>query len=184
MHSFSCASPLSVMQQNIVEVEIGDPMKANEIIRIIIFSLIGFIIIFLAQPFLYTSRILRISDINTDVGTWINNYYIFGAGVVFAVSVLSTIIWYLITANAKAHKAEEVAQWMLVWWLFLLFPILGICVAIGFFKGDSNDALGSLAIFFVFDILLLFWLPTATSTPGGLKYVPPGSIQLRRFFNE
>ena len=48
-------------------------MKASEIIRIIIFSLIGLIVMFLAQPFLYKSRILRISDI--DVGTWINKWY-------------------------------------------------------------------------------------------------------------
>ena len=158
-------------------------MKTSEIIRIIIFSLIGASIIFLVQPLLYRSRfpILRIS--NMDVGTWINNHYIFGAGVVFVVSVLSTVIWCLITANAKAHQAREVSQWMLVWWLFLLFPVLSICLAIGLFKG-SDDALGPLTIFFVFDILLLFWLPTATSTPGGLKFVPPGSIQLRRFFGE
>ena len=76
-------------------------MKAPEIIRIIIFSLIGLIVMFLVQPFLYRSRILRISDI--DVGTWINNYYNPGGIVVFVVSVLSTIIWYLMTANAKAH---------------------------------------------------------------------------------
>ena len=158
-------------------------MKASEIIRIIIFSLTGLIVMFLAQPFLFRSRItiFRISDI--DVGTWINNYYNPGGIVVFVVSVLSTIIWYLMTANAKAHQAKEVAQWVVVWWIFLLFPVLSICVAIGFFTG-SNDTLVFLTIFFVLDILLLFWLPTATSTPGGLKFVPPGSIHLRRFFSE
>lgn len=156
-------------------------MKAPEIIRIIIFSLIGLIVMFLVQPFPYRSKILRISDI--DVGTWINNYYNPGGIVVFVVSVLSTIIWYLMTANAKAHQAKEVAQWVVVWWIFLLFPVLSICVAIYFFNG-SNDARVFLTIFFVLDILLLFWLPTATSTPGGLKFVPPGSIQLRRFFSE
>lgn len=158
-------------------------MKASEIIRIIIFSLTGLIVMFLAQPFLFRSRItiFRISDI--DVGTWINNYYNPGGIVVFVVSILSTIIWYLITANAKAHQAKEVARWMVAWWIFLLFPVLSICVAIGFFTG-SNDTLVFLTIFFVLDILLLFWLPTATSTPGGLKFVPPGSIHLRRFFSE
>ena len=158
-------------------------MKASEIIRIIIFSLTGLIVMFLAQPFLFRSRItiFRISDI--DVGTWINNYYNPGGIVVFVVSILSTIIWYLITANAKAHQAKEVARWMVAWWIFLLFPVLSICVAIYFFNG-SNDARVFLTIFFVLDILLLFWLPTATSTPGGLKFVPPGSIQLRRFFSE
>ena len=156
-------------------------MKTSEIIRIIFISLIGLIVMFLVQPFFYRSRILRISDI--DVGTWINNYYNPGGMIVFVVSVLSTIIWYLMTANAKAHRSKEVDQWVVVWWIFLLFPVLSICGAIGFFQG-SNDALVFLTIFFVLDILLLFWLPTATSTPGGLKFVPPGSIQLRRFFSE
>ena len=158
-------------------------MKASEIIRIIIFSLTGLIVMFLAQPFLFRSRItiFRISDI--DVGTWINNYYNPGGIVVFVVSVLSTIIWYFITANAKAHQAKEVARWEVVWWIFLLFPVLSICVAIGFFTG-SNDTLVFLTIFFVLDILLIFWLPTATSTPGSLKFVPPGSIHLRRFIRE
>jgi hypothetical protein len=72
---------------------------------------------------------------------------------------------------------------MVAWWIFLLFPVLSICVAISFFTG-SNDTLVFLTIFFVLDILLLFWLPTATSTPGGLKFLPPGSIHLRRFFSE
>ena len=103
--------------------------------------------------------------------------------IVFVVSVLSTIIWYLMTANAKAHRSKEVDQWVVVWWIFLLFPVLSICGAIGFFQG-SNDALVFLTIFFVLDILLLFWLPTATTTPGSLKFVPPGSIYLRRFFSE
>ncbi|MDE5102773.1 MAG: hypothetical protein O4807_07225, partial [Trichodesmium sp. St19_bin2] len=89
-------------------------MKTSEIIRIIIFSLIGLIVMFLLQPFFYRNRILRISDI--DVEAWINNYYNPGGTIVFVVSVLSTIIWYLMTANAKAHRSKEVDQWMVVWW--------------------------------------------------------------------
>ncbi|GGA57940.1 hypothetical protein CYANOKiyG1_79100 [Okeania sp. KiyG1] len=135
---------------------------------------------FLGQPLLYRLKILRI--LNMDVEAWINNHYILGGTVVFAVSVLSTVIWYLITANAKAHKAEEVAKWELVWWLFLLFPLLSLFLAIGFFKG-SDDALGPLTIFLCLTYYYYFGCQLQP-VPWGLKFVPPGSIKLRSFFGE
>jgi hypothetical protein len=156
-------------------------MKTSEIIRIIIFSLIGLIVMFLLQPFFYRNRILRISDI--DVEAWINNYYNPGGTIVFVVSVLSTIIWYLMTANAKAHRSKEVDQWMVVWWIFLLFPVLSICVAIGFFTG-SNDTLVFLTIFFCVGHLITFLVANCNQYSWEFKVCSPSSIYLRRFFSE
>ena len=46
---------------------------------------------------------------------------------------------------------------------------------------ESDDALLSLTGFLVFDgLILLYWLPTATSSPKSFKYTPPGALLLRR----
>lgn len=157
-------------------------MKINQIVCFI--SLVaGSIMIFLVQPWLYRTKIsiLRISNI--DLGIWARNFYLIGAIMVFAASVLSTLIWWLITSRSKAHKAEDVYQLEKVWWGFMTFCLSVIGLAIHFFKG-SEDAFLSLSLFFVIDVLLLFWLPTATCSPGSFRFVPPGSYRLRRFLGE
>ena len=63
---------------------------------------------------------------------------------------------------------------------FIALAILSIGVAIGLLNQIEEVRL-SLAIFFVLDILLLYWLTTATSTPGLLMYTPPLASQMRDF---
>ncbi|WP_373529581.1 hypothetical protein [Nostoc sp.] len=104
-----------------------------------------------------------------------------GANIVFFVSVISTVIWYIMAAKAQSKGGEDVAKWPLVWVIISIFPVLSIVIAIGFFRG-SDQALLSLTTFFVLDVLFLYWLTTATSSPGGLKYVPPGAFLIRRLF--
>ncbi|HBE21500.1 MAG TPA: hypothetical protein DEG17_09565 [Cyanobacteria bacterium UBA11149] len=154
-------------------------MKAGEIIRIIVLSIIGAVLMFLVQPWIYQNRLIRITDV-PRIEAWVSNYYIPGATVVFLVSVVATLLWYVMAVQARVNTAGDTFRWQMIWWLFLLFPILSICVAIGFF-GGSQDALLSLTGFLVFDgIFWLFWLPTATSSPASLMYIPPGSFTIRR----
>ncbi|MBO3463175.1 hypothetical protein G7B40_029165 [Aetokthonos hydrillicola Thurmond2011] len=152
-------------------------MKAGEITRIAVFSVLGAGIMFFVQPWVYENRIIRISDVSPDV--WLEESYTSGAITVFAVSVISTLIWYLTAAKARVKGSADVERWRLFWWIFLLLPIASICIAIGFFN-QSQDALLSLTALYIFDIILVFWLPTATSSPGLLMYLPPGAFILRR----
>ena len=156
-------------------------MKPREIIQIIIIFILGAVVMFLGQPWFYDSRILRISDV--PITTWIAEDYTTGASIVFAVALLTTILWTFMAAKARAKSASEISKWRVTWWLLMLLPIISIIVAIALFN-RSNDALWSLTAFLVIDgIVLLYWLPTVTSSPGDLKYIPPGAFFIRRLID-
>lgn len=155
-------------------------MKAGEIIRIIIFNVLGLILMFWLQPLVYQNRSIRVADYPGGVDTWIRENYFPSVGIVFGFSLLATLLWYFLTARAKVKNASDVASWNLVWWLLGLLPIIGIAIALIFFN-NSDDALLSLTGFLIFDgLFLLYWLPTATSSPGSFKYIPPGAMTIRR----
>lgn len=156
-------------------------MKQKEIIRIILFSLVGSVIMFWVQPLLYQSRIIRLADV-PKIEVWISNYYMIGATIVFSVSLISTLIWCILATLVSDHKSNHVAKWESTWWIIGILPVFSICVAIRFFKG-SNDALLSLTTLFILNILWIYWWITATSTPGFLKHIPPCAFSLRRLFN-
>lgn len=152
----------------------------TSIIRIIISVLIGAVAMFVVQPFIYSSRLVRFPVGRIEV--WIGNYYMPGALIVFVISVLSTIIWWVVASNTNAHRADDVDRMALVWWLIGLFPLGSIGVAIGWFRG-SQDALLSLMVLFVLDVLWLYWLTTAISTPGSLMKIPPLAAKIRAFID-
>lgn len=154
-------------------------MKAGEIIRIIVFSVLGLALMFWGQPWLYQNRIIPITDV-PRIEAWVSNEYLPGATLVFVVSFIATVLWYVMAAKAKVNTASDSFRWQVVWWIVLLLPILSIFGAIGFFN-RSQDALVSLTSFLILDaIFLLYWLPTATSSPGSLMYTPPGAFFMRR----
>ncbi|WP_013325768.1 hypothetical protein [Gloeothece verrucosa] len=153
-------------------------MKPGEIIRIIVLTVLGWVLMFYGQPLIYQSRLIRVADV--PLTTWLSDYYTVGAWVVFLASVGATLVWTFMTTRAKASGALDVFRWQVVWWLLGLLPILGICIALYFFN-ESDDALLSLAGFFIFNGLFwLYWLPTVTSSPGLFRNIPPGSPLIRR----
>lgn len=152
-------------------------MKAGEIIRIIIITLVGGGVMSFIQPLLYDKRILLIKDV--PIPTWIAQQYNPGAFIVFGLSVLATVLWYVLGARANIRTAKEAFNWNLYWWLFLLMPIIGICLALYFFN-ESKDALLSLTGLYIFNVILLYWLPTVTSSPKDIKRIPPGASIIRR----
>ncbi|HLO85399.1 MAG TPA: hypothetical protein VK203_10360 [Nostocaceae cyanobacterium] len=158
-------------------------MKASEVIRIIVFSLIGALAMFWLQPLIYRSRWTGFILTDVRLEPWLSNFYMTGATVVFAVSFVCTIIWYVLAAKAQIRDGKDAERWVLIWWVLLFPPVLSICVAIGFFRG-TDQALLSLTTFFLINILFLYWLTTATSSPGALKFVPPGAFLVRRLFRD
>ncbi|MEM7590045.1 MAG: hypothetical protein AAF383_00720 [Cyanobacteria bacterium P01_A01_bin.83] len=160
-------------------------MRGKEIIRIIVFAVIGLGLMFWLQPLVYRGRYIRVSDYEVNgvpagVEAWIADNYMICAGIVFVFSLLATLLWSFFTAKAQIKGAIDVSRWQVMWWLLGLLPIAGIAIALIFFN-QSDQALLSLAGFLVFDGLIwLFWLSTATSSPGMFKNIPPGSFMLRR----
>jgi hypothetical protein len=147
-----------------------------DVIRILSVSIGGAIAMFLIQPWLYQSGVLAITDVEVD--NWIAEKYMTGAAIVFATALAATLFWYLIAVRTRITSSHEVSPMRLAWALLLLVPIIGIGVALFFFNG-SNEALLSLALFYVLDIMVVYWFSTAISSPGLLKFVPLGSFTVR-----
>ena len=155
-------------------------MKPGEIIRIIIFTVLGLILMFWLQPLAYQNRFIPVTDYPGGVDIWVGDNYFTSAVIVFVASLLATLLWYFLTARAKVRNASDVANWNIVWWIFGLFPLVAIAISV-FLVNESDDAKLSLIGFFIIDgLFLLYWLPTATSSPGSFKYTPPGAMLVRR----
>jgi cytochrome bd-type quinol oxidase subunit 2 len=156
-------------------------MKAGEITRTVVFVVIGTFLMFVLQPLLYARQIIYISDVE-DVENWLNDFYMKKTLIVFFASVLASIIWLAFAATTKDHRVTEVSKSQTWWWIIGLIPIVAIGFAINLDNSvseNSKDALLSLTFFYVFDFLLLYWITTATSTPGILMFIPPFSNVLR-----
>ncbi len=147
-----------------------------DVIRILSVSIASAIAMFLIQPWLYQSGVLAITDVEVD--NWIAEKYMTGAAIVFATALAATLFWYLIALRARITASHEASPLRLAWAFLLLVPIIGIGVALFFFNG-SNEALLSLTLFYVLDIMVVYWFSTAISSPGLLKFVPPGSFTVR-----
>lgn len=155
-------------------------MKTNEIIRIILCIFFGYILMFYVQPLIYENGIISLGQADQDF--WLLDYYQ-GAWFVFAISIISTFGWSVLAARAKAKTGREVANWLVVWWLFLLLPVLTILIAVLLF--NEKYALVSLSGLYIIDgVFILYWLPTATSSPGLLRNIPPGSQLLRNLIGD
>ncbi len=151
-------------------------MKSWSIIRFIIFTIIGAVLIFLGQRFAYQNQIIPIQDVPVEL--WLGSDYTTAGIIMFITCVASTTIWYVLTATKKFTGVGETNSWQLTWWLLGLLPLASIALTV-FFINRSKQAQISLMGFFLLDALLLFWLPTATSSPESVKYVPPGAFFLR-----
>lgn len=148
----------------------------GDVIRILSVAIVGAVLMFLVQPWLYQSGIVPITQVEVD--TWLSEKYTVGAAIVFSTALVATILWYVSALRAKVTAFNEASPLRLVWGLLLLVPIIGICVAL-FFYNNSSEALLPLTFMYVVDVVWVYWFTTAISSPGLLKFIPPGSFTVR-----
>jgi hypothetical protein len=151
-------------------------MKPWEIIRIIIFSIIGAAIMFLGQRLIYENQIIPIQKV--PVNTWLGADYTTAALIMFGVCMFSTIFWCVLAATSKSTDSNSIGRWTLIWWLLGLLPMASIGFTV-FYINRSDEAQMSLMGFFLFDAIWLYWLSTATSSPEAVKYISPGAFFIR-----
>lgn len=147
-----------------------------DLFRIFGVTILAAALVFFIQPFLFSSGIIVLTDV--DPIDWVYEQYMWGAAIVFTVSLIATLLWYLIAANSKAVRASVIGAMRIVWVLLFFLPLIAIGVALAFFN-DSSEALLWITAIYVIDVLLLYWFTTAISSPKLLKYVPPGSMLVR-----
>lgn len=153
-------------------------MKIGEIIRIIVFSILGYVMMMLVQPWLYDNNMLGVIK-SIRFSDWLPQYNL-AAAIVFGFSVTFTVLWYILTLINQNDENRGI--WRLVWYIGLGLLVVIISISIYFNNQDENGELISETLFsmmglFLFDsLILLYWLPTVSSTPGLLKNrVVPGS---------
>ncbi|MDJ0581747.1 hypothetical protein [Crocosphaera sp.] len=157
-----------------------------ELFRIIVIIFIGAILMFGIQPLLFRQGLIWTPNVQDPRGAlelWVSGDYTIAAFCVFGVSVICTFIWYFMASKSQAHRPDEISKWRLWWAIMGLIPLMSIVVAIGVLNTQAAARL-SLTFFFVIDVLILFWLTTASSTPGLLMYTPPLAPQLRNFLSK
>jgi len=160
-------------------------MKVGEIIRIIVFTLVGFIAMMWLQPLLYEQRFFGVIK-SIPFRDWIQQYYV-AAWIVFGFSVLFTVLWYVILLKNQGGSASS---FKLLWYIGLFILTVVVFVAMYFNNQDENgeliqETVVSMTGLFLFDSLfLLYWLPTVTSTPGLLKRrTVPFAIPINELMN-
>ena len=154
-------------------------MERNDLIRVIAFTIVGALMMFLGQAVLLRARLVRINV--PSLNNWVASKYVLAASIVFAASFIAMALWIVMAVRSSASESKQVEKWMAVWWIVGIFPLLSIGLALKMAGIERNTiALIWLSFFFLLDFLWLFWFTTATSTPGILKYVPPGSFYVRR----
>ncbi|MEA5583286.1 hypothetical protein VB620_18310 [Nodularia harveyana UHCC-0300] len=131
---------------------------------------------FLGQRLVYENQIIPIQKVPLD--TWLGTDYTTAALIMFAVCMLSTIIWCFLSAINKFTDGRGAGLWTLTWWLLGLLPMASIGFTV-FFINRSDEAQLSLMGFFLLDAMWLYWLTTATSSPEAVKYIPPGAFFVR-----
>jgi hypothetical protein len=151
-------------------------MKPWEIIRIIIFTVVGAGVMFLGQRLIYENQIIPIQKVPVD--TWLGADYTTSALIMFGVCLFSTISWCILGATSKFTDGRSGGKWSLIWWLLGLLPMASIGFTV-FYINRSDEAQFSMMCFFLLDAIWLYWLSTVTSSPETVKYIPPGAFFIR-----
>ncbi|MGK7894643.1 MAG: hypothetical protein AB4372_13715 [Xenococcus sp. (in: cyanobacteria)] len=157
-------------------------MHLGEVIRAISFTISGLFLLFLVTPWLYQYTALSPLDIDSEI--WIRGSYTTGAVIVFSCSLITQVFWLAKAVNYKGDDREARAHEK-YWYLGLAISVISIPVALFFTtfgKEGSLEALPSLVLIFFIAVAAIYWLATAASTPGALKFIVPFSLDIRRIF--
>jgi hypothetical protein len=155
-----------------------------EVIRLFVIPILGMMLMFVVQPLLFSGQWLRLSDVK--IQTWLNSHYMPMAGMVFASLLLAVLVWVAWNIKSPHRTPEAGAQRASSWWFILVIPIIGTILAIVLSRQgilapkSSGDAILPLIILFSIDIIVIYWLTTATSTPGIARRLPPGANLFKR----
>lgn len=159
--------------------------------RLIVLTALSVIMLFIAQKHFYESgRLIFFKVQNVKLADWIEQQYLVGAYVVFITSITATILWFFFTSQKKTNQSSDVeelkklkSRWLMNWRVLLAIPIIGILIAV-FYINKEPHVYFSLTLCFTFDVILLYWLPTTTSSLGDLKLTPPGAVFVRSFLGD
>lgn len=164
-------------------------MKIKDFVVLLITVAIATLWIWIVQPYLFGS-VIPFSMTNNDLQDWLGAVFFPTTWILYGSGIFVTLIWLAKATKTRSIHAKQTLSHQGLWWLLLLFYGLFNLIAfftISFFSGwlDDNRSLEPLFItplFILFDLLILYWLPTALATPRSLRYVPPLAMTLRKLY--
>ena len=107
---------------------------------------------------------------------------------IWIIGVLATLLWIGLASKSSYRSSKSAFAMRGTWWLYaagiyILYLIIFLLLA---YSGSGTVAMELqmllLVLVFPIDIIVLFWLPTAMSTPGTLRNVPPMAMTIRKQF--
>ena len=101
--------------------------------------------------------------------------------IVFFISATCAILWYLTALkwSVRFDPTKDTTPARLRWVLFSFFPILSVIGVVWFWGSASAAAQLWLLVFLIVDIVIIYWLSTALSTPDNMLHVVPLATLLR-----
>ena len=166
-------------------------MKLIEIVFLMIVAILALLITFIFQPVVLSADWNLIPGATRETITrWQDNLmwpslyanYIFGA--------IATLFWIYQANTFMSESSKKTLQNISLWWLicgFYAFISMAVVISLSF----SNNFIGQkgfmpffffLLCFSLLDVALMYWLPTAIASPKTMRYIPPGSRQLRSLY--
>ncbi len=111
---------------------------------------------------------------------WLRDNYNPAAVIVFLVSAIAAIVWYLIALRwwTKFDATKDTTSARSWWILLFAFPIIIVIAAISLWGNEDGTSLGGGSLL-VFSVLLClgmlssYWVSTGLSTPINMKHVVP-----------
>jgi hypothetical protein len=169
-------------------------MRAKNFITLITTLGLASIFVLVLQPHIFQEPMIPLSMSSRDLDTWWSNIFSPTTNIIFVAGLVTTLIWFIKATTSKYTKSSDVLGARLLWWgIFWGYLLLSFIAFAGlnYFANNSNKPIKGIfeaslwsAPFLLLDVILLFWLPTASSTPKTLRYIPPFSMSLRKLIGD
>ncbi|BAI88990.1 MULTISPECIES: hypothetical protein [Limnospira] len=131
------------------------------------------------QSWLFRSGSIALWDV--DPTRWVASIFERASLIVWSVSLIGSVIWYMMAVQMRRHFApKDTKSAMVKWWIVLLLPLLVLIGNIWVFGKASTAAFPWFVGFLLLNMVLTFWLSTAVSTPSPLAHVVPLAFEIRR----
>jgi len=165
-------------------------MKLSEMIALAVTVAIAVIFIFAVQPWLFDGQAIPLSLSSSRLDKWAEEILRPSLYVVFGLGSLLLFLWMAKALTTGFTRTEDVLRTGGVWWLYaILLGLISLLtmIALTFFRGWFEDSRNLepfywLVGFILLDVLFIYWLPTAISTPKSMRYVPPGAMLIRKIY--
>ncbi len=165
-------------------------MKLSEMVALAVAVAIAVIVIFGIQPWLFSGQGLPLSLSTSQLDKWAEEILMPSLYVVFGLGAFLLFLWMVKALTTGFTRTADVLKTGGIWWLYaVLLGLISLLtmIALTFFRGWFEDSRNLepfywLVAFILVDGLFIYWLPTAIATPKSMRYVPPGSMLVRKIY--